>query len=558
MDLADGIEKSADEMYDHILVHLGVSPAQPCHRNFNLTTHGILKTDSNEPRPLIANDDFILCDEDKDPETDETGHFKFIISRLKIKTVENECWRVNLYKRQKSGRGAKLAELGNLSLGEAVLTFFFSMKPEAEVHQNEEGEDVLAGQIADAERSEFSIVKFEADMNGMLNIYLNVGLFHENLSALEYIHILADRYRNDDQNVQEEIQKQLQFKQVTSPQLHNQAVIHSVRWDLNPSSPMPSTRRRRKLTIADVFADGAELKYKEAPPILFEYTNASKAYTQLDGRMQPNCQGPVNFDEVNVIIPELYQMTGTTNMISEDGRAVARDDNHFTERQLELLTQRYFERLIKMDEFKSMFEKWFQTRVTRKNLTLIKCSEKSELQVRVDKHILSLDNWIILHNEDLGEIGKVGTTIHEYSEKLRASNPDIRIKQATSIGITPERAQLTDAWLEKIEEHVTPRVQLVVIIQESLREDIFHAVKRQLIMKHVPCLCWQAQRIPTEDRDRWMQKYARKRYEEIITKIGSKNQTRGRCCLIGEICFWTDLTAVVLKQSLKFFSTCNE
>lgn len=543
-------------MYDHILVHIGVNPASAlCHRNFNLTTHGPLKTDSNEPRPLIFKDDFILCDEDKNPELDETGHYKFIISRLAVKTVETESWRVQLFKRQKSGRGARLAELGNLTLGEAVLTTFFSMKPEEEVHQNEDGEDVLAGQIADAERSEFSIVKLEADMNGMLNIYLKVELFHENLTVLEYIHILADRYRNDDQNVQEEIQKQLQFKQVTSSQLHNQAIIHSIRWDLNPSSTMPSTRRRRKKTIADVFADDIELKYKETPPILFEYTNAKKAYTQLDGRIQANCQGPVNFDEVNIIIPELYQMTGTTNMISQDGRAVARDDNHFTERQLELLTQRYFERLIKMDDFKNMFEKWFLTKVNRRNLTLIKCAE-NELEVRVDKHILSLNNWIILHNEDLGEIGKVGTTIHEYSEKLRSKNPDIRIKQGTSIGIMPERAQLTEAWLEKIEEHVTPKVQLVVIIQESLREDIFHAIKTQLIMKHIPCLCWQAQRVPTEDKDRWMQKYARKRYEEIITKIGSKNQTRGRCCLFAKVSLLTNLTVVVLKESLKFFSIC--
>ena len=61
----------------------------------------------------------------------------------------------------------------------------------------------------------YRIVKFKADENGILNVYLNVSLNIDRLSLLEYIYILSGRYENDP-SVQDEIQRQIQFKQVIS------------------------------------------------------------------------------------------------------------------------------------------------------------------------------------------------------------------------------------------------------------------------------------------------------------------------------------------------------
>ena len=61
----------------------------------------------------------------------------------------------------------------------------------------------------------YRIVKFKADENGILNVYLDVGLNIDRLSLLEYISILSGRYENDP-SVQDEIQRQIQFKQVVS------------------------------------------------------------------------------------------------------------------------------------------------------------------------------------------------------------------------------------------------------------------------------------------------------------------------------------------------------
>ena len=58
-------------------------------------------------------------------------------------------------------------------------------------------------------------MKFKADENGILNVYLNVSLNIDRLSLLEYIYILSGRYENDP-SVQDEIQRQIQFKQVIS------------------------------------------------------------------------------------------------------------------------------------------------------------------------------------------------------------------------------------------------------------------------------------------------------------------------------------------------------
>ena len=51
--------------------------------------------------------------------------------------------------------------------------------------------------------------------------------------------------------------------------------------------------------------------------------------------------GPIDWNEVNVIIPEIYQMTGAVNQMNQDQRVITRADNHFTNRQLELFTQEW-------------------------------------------------------------------------------------------------------------------------------------------------------------------------------------------------------------------------
>ena len=49
-----------------------------------------------------------------------------------------------------------------------------------------------------------------------------------------------------------------------------------MRWDLNPSSKMPRTGRRRQRTLGEQFAAGIELEHPEQAPIIFEYPNVEK------------------------------------------------------------------------------------------------------------------------------------------------------------------------------------------------------------------------------------------------------------------------------------------
>ena len=58
-------------------------------------------------------------------------------------------------------------------------------------------------------------------------------------------------------------------------------------------------------------------------------------------------------------------------------------------------------------------------------------------------------------------------------EALRERNPDIRVDAPKHIELTNEEAQSKEHWLEKIDGHVHATTQLVILIQESLRDDIF-------------------------------------------------------------------------------------
>ena len=66
---------------------------------------------------------------------------------------------------------------------------------------------------------------------------------------------------------------------------------------------------------------------------------------------------------------------------------------------------------------------------------------------------------------------------------------------------------------------------LVLILKET-REDIFKQVKKKLIGARVPCIVWEERRFPEDDRENWQEKYADAKFREILTKMGSKRQTR--------------------------------
>ena len=103
--------------------------------------------------------------------------------------------------------------------------------------------------------------------------------------------------------------------------------------------PRGTGGRRRQKTLGEQFAAGVELRHPEQPPIIFEHPNVEKGYRNFDNILMAKCTGPIDWSEVNVIIPEIYQMTGSVNQMNQDQRAITRADNHYTNRQLELITQ---------------------------------------------------------------------------------------------------------------------------------------------------------------------------------------------------------------------------
>ena len=63
--------------------------------------------------------------------------------------------------------------------------------------------------------------------------------------------------------------------------------------------------------IQDMYAAGIDLKYPDTPPILFEYVNRHRGYNDAQIMVRNLPLEDLDMDEVNVIIPEVYNMTGT-------------------------------------------------------------------------------------------------------------------------------------------------------------------------------------------------------------------------------------------------------
>ena len=73
----------------------------------------------------------------------------------------------------------------------------------------------------------------------------------------------------------------------------------------------------------------------------------------------------------------------------------------------------------------------------------------------------------------MNQVGKIASILGQLGEGLRERNPDSRVDAPKHIELTNEEAQSKEHWLEKIDAHVHPTTQLVIIIQESFRDDIY-------------------------------------------------------------------------------------
>lgn len=90
----------------------------------------------------------------------------------------------------------------------------------------------------------------------------------------------------------------------------------------------------------------------------------------------------IDWDSVNVIIPELYRMTGTSNRMARDGKSVTLTETLFTQKQLEVCALKDFEKTSKNRRFVEIFKVWFGVEIKRKDIHLIK-RDKKETKVRV-------------------------------------------------------------------------------------------------------------------------------------------------------------------------------
>ena len=319
----------------------------------------------------------------------------------------------------------------------------------------------------------------------LLNIYVNIGLKIEHYSVLEYIHILLERYRDHEESIRDQVQRKLQFCQVYSPETNTRATIHAIKWDLKPSDRLPliTGRSRRPRTLAQVYASGVNLRYPDTGPVLFEYHNRKLAYTDNRANFGFGANAAkIDYDQCNVILPEVFFMTGTVDAMNQDEKVVADNDNYMIDSQLEVLTYGFFDRLIKSKMFKEKFEKWFGTVLNRRSLKLI----RRNLEAEVTKFPFRLKKWFIFYNEEMSDVGKIKETIAELGENIKQRNSDFSISDPVIQGLSNDEANDAEQWLKKLEPVKGKKgavASLVIIVQDVLREDIYRAVKSFLIEK---------------------------------------------------------------------------
>jgi hypothetical protein len=130
---------------------------------------------------------------------------------------------------------------------------------------------------------------------------------------------------------------------------------------------------------------------------------------------------------------------------------------------------------------------------------------------------------------------KYPTTVLDLMTEEMKSRSDGKLHMPSIKTIPSDQISDPKAWTEAIPPK-RDATKLIVLIRRFCRQDIFEAIKKALIEIHVPCLVWDEKIFPSDDRDRWQEKYAHNRLNEVLTKLGSPNQTdRWRLSALGTL-----------------------
>lgn len=289
-------------------------------------------------------------------------------------------------------------------------------------------------------------------------------LLAEITSISEYIQILHERFGDSDCDPKEEIMKRLEFRVVVSEKLGNTCVIHSLRDDISPKSQIPTDRRKR--TIEDLCSNGHEVQYEDQP-VLFQFINVHKSFR--DEIKSNDLLASIDFEKVTPIIPELYEMTGTRDTMTRDGKSVTKTDTYYNEIQLVESTRKEFEKWTKNNSVQKFFEKWLDLKPGK--LKLIKRevvnenghARSSEKPGRIEesevkKRNFKLSNWIVFRPETLDggpdsiqeEIADFGSIVDLMIEE--ATNIDHKLSKPSDHMITQDEFENFDQLEERIEQ----------------------------------------------------------------------------------------------------------
>ena len=246
---------------------------------------------------------------------------------------------------------------------------------------------------------------------------------------------MHERFGDSDCDPKDEIMKRLEFRVVVSEKLGNTCVIHSLRDDVSPKSQIPTDRRKR--TIEDLCSNGHEVQFEDQP-ILFQFINVHKSFR--DEIKSNDLLASIDFEKVTPIIPELYEMTGTRDTMTRDGKSVTKTDTYYNEIQLVESTRKEFEKWTKNKSVQKFFEKWLDVKPGK--LKLMKREVVHENghagfsdkpgrieESEVKKRNFKLANWIVFRPETMdGGADSIQEEIADFGSIV-----DLMIEEATNI-----------------------------------------------------------------------------------------------------------------------------